>query len=352
MYEIQRNGQIYFVHNRIENINEVGNLIQVLCPEAKIKIGHGQMEGSKLEELIIEFIEGEFDVLVSTTIIENGVDIPNANTIIINNAQNFGLSDLHQMRGRVGRSNKKAFCYLISPPTNMISEESRKRLNALEQFSTLGSGFKIAMRDLDIRGAGDLLGADQSGFINDIGFDTYQKILNEAIEELKQEKFDSLLSNKKDKFYVKDCQIDTDLQILIPDSYVSNVNERLSLYKEINNTNNEKEIINFSVKIKDRFGPIPKEVENLFNILRLKWIAKNIGFERIILKENTMRAFLPIKSQLNYYNSNEFQKVLNYLKLNNNHCEIKEIKEKLCLKILSIDSAHVALKACQNIYDS
>ena len=352
MYEIQRNGQIYFVHNRIENINEVGNLIQGLCPQAKIKIGHGQMEGPKLEELIIEFIEGEFDVLVSTTIIENGVDIPNANTIIINNAQNFGLSDLHQMRGRVGRSNKKAFCYLISPPTNIISQESRKRLNALEQFSTLGSGFKIAMRDLDIRGAGDLLGADQSGFINDIGFDTYQKILNEAIEELKQEKFDSLLSDKKDKFYVKDCQIDTDLQILIPDNYVANVNERLSLYKEINNTENEKDINNFSVKIKDRFGKIPEEVENLFNILRLKWIAKNIGFERIILKENTMRAFLPLKSQLNYYNSNEFQKVLNYLKLNNNHCEIKEIKEKLCLKILFIDSAHVALKACQNIYDS
>ena len=352
MYEIQRNGQIYFVHNRIENINEVGNLIQGLCPEAKIKIGHGQMEGSKLEELIIEFIEGEFDVLVSTTIIENGVDIPNANTIIINNAQNFGLSDLHQMRGRVGRSNKKAFCYLISPPTNIISQESRKRLDALEQFSTLGSGFKIAMRDLDIRGAGDLLGADQSGFINDIGFDTYQKILNEAIEELKQEKFDSLLNDKKDKFYVKDCQIDTDLQILIPDNYVASVNERLSLYKEINNTENEKDINNFSIKIKDRFGKIPDEVENLFNILRLKWIAKKIGFERIILKENTMRAFLPIKSQLNYYNSNEFQKVLNYLKLNNNHCEIKEIKEKLFLKILFIDSAYVALKACQNIYNS
>mgnify|MGYP001242234633 FL=1 len=352
MYEMQRNGQIYFVHNRIENINEVGNLIKSLCPEAKIKIGHGQMEGAKLEELIVEFIEGEFDVLVSTTIIENGVDIPNANTIIINNAQNFGLSDLHQMRGRVGRSNKKAFCYLISPPTNIISEESRKRLNALEQFSTLGSGFKIAMRDLDIRGAGDLLGADQSGFINDIGFDTYQKILNEAVEELKQEKFDSLLSDKNDKFYVKDCQIDTDLQILIPDNYVVNVNERLSLYKEINNTENEKDINNFSIKIKDRFGKIPEEVENLFNILRLKWIAKKIGFERIILKENAMRAFLPIKSQLSYYDSNEFQKVLNYLKLNNNHCEIKEIKEKLCLKILFIDSALVALKTCQNIYEN
>ena len=352
IYEIQRNGQIYFVHNRIENINEVGNLIKSLCPEAKIKIGHGQMEGTKLEELIIEFIEGEFDVLISTTIIENGVDIPNANTIIINNAQNFGLSDLHQMRGRVGRSNKKAFCYLISPPTNIISEESRKRLNTLEQFSTLGSGFKIAMRDLDIRGAGDLLGADQSGFINDIGFDTYQKILNEAIEELKQEKFESLLSDKNDKFYVKDCQIDTDLQILIPDDYVANVNERLSLYKEINNTENEKDINKFSLKIKDRFGKIPEEVENLFNILRLKWIAKKIGFERIILKENTMRAFLPIKSQVSYYNSNKFQKVLNYLKLNNNHCQIKEIKEKLCLKILFIDSAHIALKTCQNIYDN
>ena len=352
IYEMQRNGQIYFVHNRIENINEVGNLIKSLCPEAKIKVGHGQMEGTQLEELIIEFIEGEFDVLVSTTIIENGVDIPNANTIIINNAQNFGLSDLHQMRGRVGRSNKKAFCYLISPPTNIISEESRKRLNTLEQFSTLGSGFKIAMRDLDIRGAGDLLGADQSGFINDIGFDTYQKILNEAIEELKQEKFKSLLSDKNDKFYVKDCQIDTDLQILIPDDYVANVNERLSLYKEINNTENEKDINNFSLKIKDRFGKIPQEVENLFNILRLKWIAKKIGFERIILKENTMRAFLPIKSQVSYYNSNEFKKVLNYLKLNNNHCQIKEIKEKLCLKILFIDSALVALKTCQNIYDN
>ena len=295
IYEMQRNGQIYFVHNRIENINEIGNLIKSLCPEAKIKIGHGQMEGTQLEELIIEFIEGEFDVLVSTTIIENGVDIPNANTIIINNAQNFGLSDLHQMRGRVGRSNKKAFCYLISPPTNIISVESRKRLNTLEQFSIIGSGFKIAMRDLDIRGAGDLLGADQSGFINDIGFDTYQKILNEAIEELKQEKFESLLSDKNDKFYVKDCQIDTDLQILIPDDYVANVNERLSLYKEINNTENEKDINNFSLKIKDRFGKIPQEVENLFNILRLKWIAKKIGFERIILKRKYYASFFTNK---------------------------------------------------------
>ena len=351
MYETQRNGQIYFVHNRIENIKEVRNLIQSLCPQATVKIGHGKMEGSKLEELIIEFIEGEFDVLVSTTIIENGVDIPNANTIIINNAQNFGLSDLHQMRGRVGRSNKKSFCYLISPPTNIISQESRKRLNALEQFSTLGSGFKIAMRDLDIRGAGDLLGADQSGFINDIGFDTYQKILNEAIEELKQEKFDSLISDKEN-FYVKDCQIDTDLQILIPDNYVANVNERLSLYKEINNTKDEKEIIDFSSKIKDRFGPIPKEVENVFDILRLKWTAKKIGFEKIILKESIMRAFLPIKSQSNYYNSNAFQKILNYLKNHHNHCEIKEIKEKLCLKVSYINSAHFALKTCQEINNS
>ena len=198
--------------------------------------------GKKLEELMIDFMEGDFDVLVSTTIIENGVDIPNANTIFINNAQNFGLSDLHQMRGRVGRSNKKAFCYLISPPLHTVSEESRKRLTALEQFSTLGSGFKIAMRDLDIRGAGDLLGADQSGFINEIGFETYQKILNEAIEELKQEKFQDLFEDEKEKFYVKDCQLDTDLEILIPDTYVNNISERLNLYKELNNFTEEEEI--------------------------------------------------------------------------------------------------------------
>ena len=232
-YEMSRNGQIFFIHNLIENIKEVAGFVQRLCPDAKIKTGHGQMAGNQIEQLMVDFMEGEFDVLISTTIIENGVDIPNANTIIINNAQNFGLSDLHQMRGRVGRSNKKAFCYLISPPTHQISEEAKKRLIALEQFSYLGSGFNIAMRDLDIRGAGDLLGADQSGFINDIGFEMYKKILDEAIEELKEEKFQDLFQKVKEKFYIKDCALDTDLEILITEDYVSNIEERLKDRKSV-----------------------------------------------------------------------------------------------------------------------
>ena len=279
LYEIDRTGQVYFVHNRIDNINEVATLIQKLVPKSKIRIGHGRMNGNELEQLMIDFIEGDFDILVSTTIIENGVDVPNANTIIINNAHNFGLrSDLHQMRGRVGRSNKKAFCYLISPPIENISEESRKRLHALEQYSELGSGFKIAMRDLDIRGAGDLLGADQSGFINDIGFETYQKILNEAIEELKSEKFSELFPKVKSNIFIKDCQLDTDLEVVIPDSYVSSVSERLYLYNKLNSLKQENDIIVFQESIKDRFGKIPKEVINLCNSVKLRWIEKEIGF--------------------------------------------------------------------------
>ena len=347
-YEMARNGQVFFVHNRIENIKEVSGLLQRLCPDAKIRVGHGQMEGAKLEELMIDFIEGDFDVLVSTTIIENGVDVSNANTIIINNAQNFGLSDLHQMRGRVGRSNKKAFCYLISPPLHQISDESRKRLTALEQFSALGSGFKIAMRDLDIRGAGDLLGADQSGFINDIGFETYQKILNEAIEELKREKFKDLFKNEK-LIYVKDCQLDTDLEILIPDTYVSNISERLNLYKQLNTFTKEKEITEFIECIKDRFGNMPDEINNLCNAIRLRWYAKKIGFERIILKNNHFLAYLPTQDNSSYYKSNTFKKVLDYLKKHTDICVIKEKKEKLSMKIINTKSLEEALEVCRNI---
>ena len=233
----------------VENIKEIHGLLQGLCPEANIKIGHGQMEGRKLEDLMLEFMEGDFDVLISTTIIENGLDIPNANTIIINNAQNFGLSDLHQMRGRVGRSNRKAFCYLITPPKYQLSNNARKRLNALEQFSNLGSGFNIAMRDLDIRGSGDLLGADQSGFINTLGFEMYQKILNEAIQELKEEKFQNLIHDNPTS---KECQLETDLEIFIPETYISNTEERLNIYKELSSTNQEKELILFENNLKDR----------------------------------------------------------------------------------------------------
>ena len=257
-YEILRGGQVFFIHNRIENITEVAGLIQRLVPDAKVGIGHGQMEGKKLEQLMLQFINGDFDVLVSTTIVESGLDVPNANTIFINNANNFGLSDLHQMRGRVGRSNKRAFCYLITPPYHMMTDDARKRIQALELHSELGSGFYIAMKDLEIRGAGDLLGGEQSGFINDIGFETYQKILNEAIQELKENEFKDLYNQDEDqiKEYVKEVQIDTDFEILFPDDYISSIAERLSLYKELSELETEEEIQVFEKKLIDRFGEL------------------------------------------------------------------------------------------------
>ena len=307
------------------------------------------MEGNKLEKIMVAFMEGEFDVLVSTTIIENGLDISNANTIIINNAQNFGLSDLHQMRGRVGRSNKKAFCYLISPPRHQISDDAKKRFNALEQFSYLGSGFNIAMRDLDIRGAGDLLGADQSGFINDIGFEMYKKILNEAIEELKQEKFHDLFEDEKEKFYIKDCSLDTDLEILIPEEYVSNIEERLNLYKQLNSLKKEEEITSFENKLEDRFGKIPNTVYQLFDALRLRWLGKSLGFERIILKNNNMRTYFTSKSDSPYFASEQFNKVLNYLKQHYDNCELKETKGKLSLRISNIKTVNQAKVICEKI---
>ena len=332
IYEMSRNGQVFFVHNRVENIKEVAGFLNRLCPDAKIKTGHGQMEGNSIERLMSEFIEGEFDILVSTTIIENGVDIPNANTIIINNAQNFGLSDLHQMRGRVGRSNKKAFCFLISPPTHQISEDSRKRLTALEQFSNIGSGFKIAMRDLDIRGAGDLLGADQSGFINEIGFEMYQRILNEAIEELKIEKFKNLFKNEKNKFIAKDCQLDTDEEILIPDNYVSNIEERLNIYKELNDIQDDDNLIIFEKNLVDRFGQTPNEIHTLFEAIKLRWKGKEIGFERIIIKNNSLRAYFISDNQSNYFESKSFKKILSFLKNNPQSCELKQLNGKLSLR--------------------
>ena len=332
MYEMSRNGQIFFVHNRVENIKEVAGFLNRLCPDAKIKTGHGQMEGNSIERLMSEFIEGEFDILVSTTIIENGVDIPNANTIIINNAQNFGLSDLHQMRGRVGRSNKKAFCFLISPPTHQISEDSRKRLTALEQFSNIGSGFKIAMRDLDIRGAGDLLGADQSGFINEIGFEMYQRILNEAIEELKIEKFKDLFKNEKNKFIAKDCQLDTDEEILIPDNYVSNIEERLNIYKELNDIQDDNNLITFEKNLIDRFGQVPNEIHTLFEAIKLRWKGKELGFERIIIKNKSLRAYFISDNQSNYFESNSFKQILSFLKKNPQSCELKQLNGKLSLR--------------------
>jgi len=354
-YEISRGGQIFFIHNRIENIKEVAGLLQRLVPSAKIGIGHGQMEGKKLEELMLAFMNGDFDVLVSTTIIESGLDVPNANTIFINNANNFGLSDLHQMRGRVGRSNKKAFCYFITPPYHMMTDDARKRIQALELFSDLGSGINIAMKDLEIRGAGDLLGGEQSGFINDIGFDTYQKILQEAIEELKENEFKDLYitDNSKPIEFVKEVQIDTDFEILFPDDYVNSVTERLSLYEKLSDLISEDELIAFENEIIDRFGEIPTQVEDLLDSVRIKWLAKKLGLEKIILKQKRMIGYFVSDQQSEFYQTEAFTKTLKYLQQNPKSCVMKEKQTKNGLRLLitfiKIDTVKKALETLQKI---
>jgi transcription-repair coupling factor (superfamily II helicase) len=336
-YEIQRNGQVFFINNRIENIKEVAGMIQRLVPDAKVGIGHGQMEGSKLEELMLAFMNGEFDVLVATTIIESGLDVPNANTIFINNANNFGLSDLHQMRGRVGRSNKKAFCYFICPPYSVMTEDARKRIQALEQFSELGSGFNIAMKDLEIRGAGDLLGGEQSGFINEIGFDTYQKIMNEAIDELKENEFAELYENEPnqpEKVYVKDLQIDTDFELLFSDEYINNISERLKLYNELSLITTEDDLLIFENKLIDRFGPLPKQAISLLNSIKIKWIATKLGIEKLIMKQGKMICYFVSDQQSSYYNSPQFSKVLQFVQKNPSICRMKEKQTTAGLRLL------------------
>ncbi|WP_442788110.1 transcription-repair coupling factor [Flavobacterium sp. SUN046] len=336
-YEIQRNGQVFFINNRIENIKEVAGMIQRLVPDARVGIGHGQMDGKKLEELMLAFMNGEFDVLVATTIIESGLDVPNANTIFINNANNFGLSDLHQMRGRVGRSNKKAFCYFITPPYSAMTDEARKRIQALEQFSELGSGFNIAMKDLEIRGAGDLLGGEQSGFINEIGFETYQKIMNEAIEELKENEFKELYHVENDaetKEYVKDLQIDTDFELLFPDEYINNISERLNLYNELSAIKDEDQLLAYEQKLIDRFGPLPKEAIALLNSIRIKWKATQVGIEKLVMKQGKMIGYFVGDQQSDYYQTHRFRKVLQFVQLNGNICKMKEKETKNGLRLL------------------
>ena len=336
-YEIERGGQVYFINNRIENIKEVAGMIQRLVPGAKVGVGHGQMDGKKLEELMLAFMDGEFDVLVATTIIESGLDVPNANTIFINNANNFGLSDLHQMRGRVGRSNKKAFCYFICPPYSAMTEEARKRIQALEQFSELGSGFNIAMKDLEIRGAGDLLGGEQSGFINEIGFDTYQKIMNEAIEELKENEFKDLYPEENDietKDYVKDIQIDTDFELLFPDEYINNISERLNLYNELSVIKTEEDLKVYEQKLIDRFGPLPKQAVALLNSIRIKWIATKMGIEKLILKQGKMVGYFVADQQSDFYQSARFHNVLRFVQQQGNLCKMKEKETKNGLRLL------------------
>jgi len=354
-YEISRGGQVFFIHNRIENIKEVAGLLQRLIPSAKIKIGHGQMDGKKLEELMLGFMNNEFDVLVSTTIIESGLDVPNANTIFINNANNFGLSDLHQMRGRVGRSNKKAFCYFITPPYHMMTDDARKRIEALVLFSDLGSGINIAMKDLEIRGAGDLLGGEQSGFINDIGFDTYQKILKEAIDELKENEFKELYPKdlSKPTEFVKEVQIDTDFEILFPDDYVNSVTERLSLYNKLGTLETDEALTIFETEIVDRFGKIPDEVSDLLDSVRIKWLAKALGLEKIILKQKRMLGYFVANQQSDFYQTEAFTKILKYVQQNGKSCVMKEKETKNGLRLLitfiRIDSVKTALAILQKI---
>jgi len=336
-YEIERGGQVYFINNRIENIKEVAGMIQRLVPHAKVGIGHGQMDGKKLEELMLSFMAGDFDVLVATSIIESGLDVPNANTIFINNANHFGLSDLHQMRGRVGRSNKKAFCYFITPPYSAMTEEARKRIQALEQFSDLGSGFNIAMKDLEIRGAGDILGAEQSGFINEIGFETYQKIMNEAIEELKENEFKDLyteVEGETEKEYVKDLNIDSDFSMMFPDEYVNNITERLNLYNELGTLKTEEELKAFEQRLIDRFGPLPKPAQALITSIRIKWLATKMGIEKLVLKQDKMVGYFVGDQNSQYYQSGNFHKVLQFVQQFPTLGKMKEKQTKNGLRLL------------------
>ncbi len=336
-YEIQRGGQVFFIHNRIENIKEVAGMLQRLVPDAKIGIGHGQMEGKKLEQLMLAFMNGEFDVLVSTTIVESGLDVTNANTIFINNANSFGLSDLHQMRGRVGRSNKKAFCFFITPPYEVMTPDARKRIEALEQFTDLGSGFNIAMKDLEIRGAGDLLGGEQSGFINEIGFETYQKILTEAIEELKENEFKELyeeVEGHKEKVYVKELQLDTDFELLFPDDYINNITERLNLYTQLNEVQNEEGLQKFEAELIDRFGELPEQAQDLLNSVRIKWIATHIGLEKVILKNGKFVGYFIADQQSDFYQSPMFSKVLQYVQSHSQQAKLKEKQTRNGLRLL------------------
>ena len=326
-YETERGGQVFFIHNRVNGLAEMKGLIQGLCPDISVAYAHGQMDGDQLEDTILDFMDKKYDVLVCTNIVESGVDIPNVNTIIVNNAHQFGLSDLHQLRGRVGRSNKKAFCYLFAPPMSTLPVDSRKRLSTLEQYSDLGSGFQIAMRDLDIRGAGNMLGGEQSGFIAEIGFEMYQKILDEAIRELKRSEFKELFKaeiQQQDDF-VTDCSIDTDLEILIPDSYVESITERLSLYSRLDNCETENDLLAFHTEMTDRFGPIPEQVEDLFTTVRCRRLAVDLGFEKMLLKNETLRCFFVANPDSPYFQSETFSGILQFLQKGTNKAKLKQV---------------------------
>ena len=353
--ELARGGQVYFVHNRVEDLMSIQGLITRVCPKARVAVGHGKMPAEKLEKLIMDFIYGEFDVLVSTTIIENGIDIPNANTIIVDNAQNFGLSDLHQLRGRVGRSNQKAYCYLLSPPEEMLSSDARRRLRAIEEFSDLGSGFNIAMQDLDIRGAGNLLGAEQSGFIADIGFETYQKIMNEAIAELRAEGLQvaGLGAAEQDvveqMHYVDDAHIEIEVEAGLPDAYVAQQAERLKLYRELDSTKDEAALQAFESRLADRFGPLPREAQELLNVVRLRWEAIRLGIERVKVKNGLMILHFVGEQNSPYYKSDTFMELLRKVTQNPARFVLKQHNNRLAMTVRNVKDIEDGYKTLQQL---
>lgn len=354
-FEMSRNGQIFFINNRIQNIYELEALVRREVPDARVAVGHGQMEPAKLEKTVLDFVNYEYDVLIATSIVESGIDVPNANTIIINNAQQFGLSDLHQLRGRVGRSNRKAFCYLLSPPLSTLTPEARRRLQAIENFAELGSGIHIAMQDLDIRGAGNMLGAEQSGFIADLGYETYQKILEEAVDELKTEEFADLYNAEKagdqnsGTDYVRETYIESDLELLFPPTYIPNDSERISLYRELDNMEEERDILAFTERLKDRFGKIPKEGKELIRIVRLRRMAKQLGMEKVILKKGQMSLFLVSDSESPYYQSAAFDKLIAFIQRHPRECNLREQNGKRSIVIKQVPTVEMACQLLQEM---
>ncbi|MBR0501876.1 MAG: transcription-repair coupling factor [Paludibacteraceae bacterium] len=353
-YELERNGQVFFINNRVQNLPDIAALIHRLVPEARVAIGHGQMKGEDLEKIVMDFLDYEYDVLLATTIVESGIDISNCNTIIINNAQNFGLSDLHQLRGRVGRSNRRAFCYLLAPPLTSVTPEARRRLQAIESFSDLGSGFNIAMQDLDIRGAGNLLGAEQSGFIADLGYETYQKILNEAVSELKVDEFSELYQEENpdrnnELQFVSDCQVETDLELTFPSDYVENISERMSLYRELDNVRDEEELKAFETKLEDRFGALPPQTVNLMLLVRLRWIALSLGFEKLTIKQNRMAGYFVQAENSPYFQSEAFGKILNYFQTHIERCKLRDVGGKRSILFADVNDVRTAYDILQKV---
>ena len=353
-YEVSRGGQVFFIHNRVQNIMKIKEIVDRLLPRIRSVVAHGQMEGKILESLMLNFMQGDYDVLIATTIIESGLDIPNANTILINNAQHFGLSDLHQLRGRVGRSNKKAFCYLFAPPVTHLSPEARRRLKAVEEFSALGSGFNIALQDLDIRGAGNLLGAEQSGFIADMGFDTYNQILNEAVMELKEGEFRDLYEEERgkpreDDSFFADCHVDTDLALLFPDSYVSSISERVDLYRELDTIQTEKELDEFRLMLEDRFGPLPPPSEELLDVVRLRWLSRRIGVEKIVLKKSTLITYFVSNPESPFYRSSRFEEVVRNIQAHPGIFRMREDQDKLSLRVDHVEHISEAIRTLQKL---